>query len=103
MRRLIYLRSKEIQQRRQNSELCCWRKIKTGHPYITVIPPFGICLCSFEQFGGFGMEPFMAAAIAQEMGRSEKPLKAAFSNAGLQESHVHNVQITRESPNYRIG
>jgi len=25
------------------------------------------------------------------------------SNAGLQESHVHNVQITRESPNYRIG
>ncbi|QHQ34877.1 IMP dehydrogenase [Algicella marina] len=25
------------------------------------------------------------------------------SNAGLQESHVHDVQITRESPNYRIG
>jgi IMP dehydrogenase len=25
------------------------------------------------------------------------------SNAGLQESHVHNVQITRESPNYRVG
>jgi ribose transport system substrate-binding protein len=35
-------------------------------------------------FGGFGIEPFMAAAMAQEMGRSEKPLKAAFSNAGLQ-------------------
>lgn len=35
-------------------------------------------------FGGFGMDPFMAAAMAQEMGRSEKPLKAAFSNAGLQ-------------------
>ena len=35
-------------------------------------------------FGGFGMNPFMAAAMAQEMGRSEKPLKAAFSNAGLQ-------------------
>jgi IMP dehydrogenase len=25
------------------------------------------------------------------------------SGAGLKESHVHNVQITRESPNYRIG
>jgi IMP dehydrogenase len=25
------------------------------------------------------------------------------SNAGLKESHVHDVQITRESPNYRIG
>lgn len=35
-------------------------------------------------FGGFGADPFMAAAMAQEMGRSEKPLRAAFSNAGLQ-------------------
>ena len=25
------------------------------------------------------------------------------SNAGLQESHVHDVQITREAPNYRTG
>ncbi len=25
------------------------------------------------------------------------------SNAGLKESHVHDVQITRESPNYRLG
>ena len=34
--------------------------------------------------GGMGVDPFMAAAHAAEMGRSEKPLKAAFSNAGLQ-------------------
>ena len=34
--------------------------------------------------GGFGMDPLMSAAMAAEMGRSEKPLKAAFSNAGLQ-------------------
>ena len=34
--------------------------------------------------GGFGMDPLVSAAMAQEMGRSEKPLKAAFSNAGLQ-------------------
>jgi len=25
------------------------------------------------------------------------------SSAGLKESHVHDVQMTRESPNYRIG
>ncbi|MEZ5865237.1 MAG: sugar ABC transporter substrate-binding protein [Geminicoccaceae bacterium] len=34
--------------------------------------------------GGFGFDPLIASAMAQEMGRSEKPLKAAFSNAGLQ-------------------
>src|SRR5580704_5816489 len=35
-------------------------------------------------FGGLGMNPLMAAAYAKEAGRSSKPLKAAFSNAGLQ-------------------
>jgi IMP dehydrogenase len=25
------------------------------------------------------------------------------TNSGLAEGHVHDVQITRESPNYRIG
>ena len=34
--------------------------------------------------GGMSVDPFMAAAMAQEMGRSEKPLRAGFSNAGLQ-------------------
>src|SRR5262245_19550114 len=34
--------------------------------------------------GGFGLDPLISAAQAAEMGRSEKPLKAAFSNAGLQ-------------------
>src|SRR5215467_14709224 len=34
--------------------------------------------------GGFGLDPLISAAAAAEMGRSEKPLKAAFSNAGLQ-------------------
>jgi len=34
--------------------------------------------------GGFGFDPLISAAMAAEMGRSEKPLKAAFSNAGLQ-------------------
>jgi ribose transport system substrate-binding protein len=34
--------------------------------------------------GGFGIDPLVSAAMAAEMGRSEKPLRAAFSNAGLQ-------------------
>src|SRR5262245_65603786 len=35
--------------------------------------------------GGWGFDSLMSpAAAAAEMGRSEKPLKAAFSNAGLQ-------------------
>ena len=25
------------------------------------------------------------------------------TGSGLKESHVHDVQITRESPNYRVG
>ena len=35
-------------------------------------------------FGGLGVNPLIATAMAQEAGRSPKPLKAAFSNAGLQ-------------------
>src|SRR6201997_453465 len=35
-------------------------------------------------FGGMGFNPMMASALAEAAGRSEKPLKAAFSNAGLQ-------------------
>jgi len=35
-------------------------------------------------FGGFGVDPSIMQAMAQEMGRSEMPLRAAFSNAGLQ-------------------
>jgi ribose transport system substrate-binding protein len=34
--------------------------------------------------GGFGIDPLVGAAMAADMGRSEKPLRAAFSNAGLQ-------------------
>src|SRR6478736_3636240 len=35
-------------------------------------------------FGGFGINPVLAAEGAMAAGKSEKPLKAAFSNAGLQ-------------------
>lgn len=57
--------------------------------------------------GGFGFDPLISAAMAQEMGRSEKPLRAAFSNAGLQATwcaqgkqaaefwgRLFNVQVT---------
>jgi IMP dehydrogenase len=32
-----------------------------------------------------------------------KPEFVKISSAGMQESHVHDVQITKEAPNYRIG
>jgi len=35
-------------------------------------------------FGGLGISPALAQEAAAAVGRSEKPLKAAFSNAGLQ-------------------
>jgi ribose transport system substrate-binding protein len=35
-------------------------------------------------FGGLGINPMISQALADAAGRSEKPLKAAFSNAGLQ-------------------
>ena len=44
----------------------------------------GAALGAGALFGGLGVNPMMAAAIAKEAGRSSKPLKAAFSNAGLQ-------------------
>jgi ribose transport system substrate-binding protein len=34
--------------------------------------------------GGLGFDPLIGRAMAQELNRSEKPLRAAFSNAGLQ-------------------
>jgi IMP dehydrogenase len=40
-------------------------------------------------------------ATVEEMRKNSTFVK--ITNAGLSESHVHDVQITRESPNYRIG
>lgn len=44
----------------------------------------GSAAAATAALGGFGFDPLIGAAMAQEMGRSEKPLRAAFSNAGLQ-------------------
>ncbi len=43
---------------------------------------------------------YVGAATIPEMHGAEF---VRISGAGLRESHVHDVQITRESPNYRIG
>lgn len=40
-------------------------------------------------------------ATIEEMRKNSKFVK--ITGAGLKESHVHDVQITRESPNYRLG
>ncbi|GMG85263.1 IMP dehydrogenase [Paralimibaculum aggregatum] len=54
----------------------------------------------------------MVGGLRAAMGYTGKPTIAEMrgqcefvriTNAGLTESHVHDVQITRESPNYRIG
>ena len=44
---------------------------------------------------------YTGCANVEEMRKDCKFVK--ISGAGLKESHVHDVQITRESPNYRVG
>ncbi|WP_418594055.1 IMP dehydrogenase [Ponticoccus sp. (in: a-proteobacteria)] len=44
---------------------------------------------------------YTGCATVDEMRRNCSFVR--ITNAGLTESHVHDVQITRESPNYRIG
>ncbi|GAA6192458.1 IMP dehydrogenase [Phaeobacter gallaeciensis] len=44
---------------------------------------------------------YTGCATVDEMRRNCEFVK--ITGAGLKESHVHDVQITRESPNYRIG
>lgn len=44
---------------------------------------------------------YTGCATVEEMRKDCKFVK--ITGAGLKESHVHDVQITRESPNYRIG
>lgn len=32
-----------------------------------------------------------------------KPVFVRITGAGVRESHVHDVKITKEAPNYRVG
>ncbi len=44
---------------------------------------------------------YCGAATVEDLRRTAKFVR--ITGAGLKESHVHDVQITRESPNYRMG
>ncbi len=44
---------------------------------------------------------YTGSATVEELQEKAKFVK--LTNAGLQESHVHDIVITKESPNYRIG
>ncbi|MEO8742958.1 MAG: IMP dehydrogenase, partial [Lysobacteraceae bacterium] len=44
---------------------------------------------------------YVGCATIEEM--RSKPNFVQVSNAGARESHVHDVQITKEPPNYRVG
>ena len=44
---------------------------------------------------------YTGSATVKELQKNAKFVK--LTNAGLQESHVHDIVITKESPNYRIG
>ncbi len=44
---------------------------------------------------------YTGSATIKELQENAKLVK--ITNAGLQESHVHDIVITKESPNYRIG
>ncbi|MYI73470.1 MAG: IMP dehydrogenase, partial [Candidatus Dadabacteria bacterium] len=44
---------------------------------------------------------YTGSATIKELQENAKFVK--ITNAGLQESHVHDIVITKESPNYRIG
>ena len=44
---------------------------------------------------------YTGSATMEEM--RTKPEFVRITNAGMRESHVHDVTITKESPNYRIG
>ena len=44
---------------------------------------------------------YTGSATVKELQENAKFVK--LTNAGLQESHVHDIVITKESPNYRIG
>ncbi len=43
---------------------------------------------------------YLGAATIQELHKKAKFVK--ISAAGLKESHVHDVIITKEAPNYRV-
>ena len=79
--------------------------------YLEGVKPAGSCrVCNVKVNGRFmtacttpvaeGMVVENNAADIEEM--RSKPEFVRVSTAGMRESHVHDVQITKEAPNYRV-
>ena len=55
-----------------------------------------------QQMGGLRASMgYTGSSNIQEM--RTKPEFVRITNAGMKESHVHDVHITKEAPNYRVG
>lgn len=55
-----------------------------------------------QQMGGLRSSMGLTGSATIEAMRTQAEF-VRISGAGMQESHVHDVQITKESPNYRLG
>ncbi len=55
-----------------------------------------------QQMGGLRSSMGLTGSATIEMMRTKAEF-VRISGAGMQESHVHDVQITKEAPNYRLG
>ena len=79
-------------------------RITTEDPENKFTPDYGKIL-AYRSPGGFGLRldgamGYAGAADIQEM--QEKTRFTRITNAGLRESHPHDVMITKESPNYGV-
>jgi IMP dehydrogenase len=55
-----------------------------------------------QQMGGLRSSMGLTGCETIDILRT-KPVFVKVTSAGMGESHVHDVQITKEAPNYRIG
>ena len=62
----------------------CFRGGNHDSPRRDLIRSAAVGAGAASLFGGFGFNPLIASAMAKEAGKATRPLKAAFSNAGLQ-------------------
>ena len=65
------------------------------------VPYKGSLLAIVHQLAG-GLRSSMGYTGCKNMNEMRtKPQFVRITNAGIRESHVHDVQITKEAPNYR--
>jgi IMP dehydrogenase len=55
-----------------------------------------------QQMGGLRSSMGLTGSATIEAMRTKAEF-VRISGAGMKESHVHDVQITKEAPNYRLG